>query len=603
MNLMARAKREFIFLKRLLRLLKRVKTVDPASSNLVCDDFEAVADRFADQPAILFEGKTLTYAELDGMANRFAHWARARGLKAGDTVALLMPNRPEYIAIWLGLNKLGVVTALINNSLTGSGLAHCINISGASLTLVDTSTQGAFTDIEATLSRHQGLWSLDLPKEEETNSLHSLSHAIKGQSSVRPDKVHRAHLKAHDPAMYIYTSGTTGLPKAAKITNARAQLYMKAFAGLTHMKPGERLYNTLPLYHSTGGLCGTGAALLNGASMVIKRRFSASAFWHDVRTLDCTHIVYIGELCRYLINSPPSPDPADETKHKIKMAFGNGMRPEVWDEFKKRFNVPIIVEFYGSTEGNVSLFNLDGHSGAIGRAPAYLRSSFNIRLVKFDIESELPERRANGLCIECKPGEIGEAIGAIGTDARHAYTGYADKAASEKKILHDVFKPGDAWFRTGDLMKMDRDGYIYFVDRIGDTFRFKGENVSTSEVSECCARAQGVDEAIVYGVPVPHYDGKAGMVSLIVDDSFSIEAFGHHVHTNLPVYARPRFVRLLQHVETTGTFKYKKMDLVIAGFDPAKTDDPLYVMKMDATDYTPITEACMQLIESGQYRM
>ena len=238
-----------------------------------------------------------------------------------------------------------------------------------------------------------------------------------------------------------------------------------------------------------------------------------------------------------------------------------------------------------------------------GKLPAYLRNAFNIRLVQFDVESETPVRGPNGLCIECKPGEVGEAIGAIGTDARHFYTGYADKAASEKKVMRDVFKKGDAWFRSGDLMKMDKDGYIYFVDRIGDTFRFKGENVSTSEVGECCARAEGVDEAIVYGVPVPHYDGKAGMVALITGEGFSIDAFAQHVNSHLPVYARPRFVRLLQNAETTGTFKYKKMDLVLAGFDPAKVSDPLYVMKMDDSGYKPLTAECLSLIESGQYRM
>ncbi|UDF04359.1 long-chain-acyl-CoA synthetase [Asticcacaulis sp. AND118] len=603
MNLIDRARREFIFLKRLLRLLRHIREVDSKSPVLVCDDLEASVDRHAARIALLFEDKTLTYAEMDVLANRVANWGLSRGLKPGDTVALFLPNRLEYVPIWYGLSKIGVITALINNALTGQGLAHCINISTASLNIVDPATLPAFAEIEPTLTRRQEVFVLDLAQTEETSHHHSLSQALKGASSVRPDRRIRQGLIAHDPALYIYTSGTTGLPKAAKITHARAQLYMKAFRGVSHMTDEDRLYNALPLYHSTGGLCGVGAALLNGGSMVIKRRFSASAFWHDVRSLNCTHIVYIGELCRYLVNAPISPDPDDETKHRLKVAFGNGMRPEVWTEFKTRFKVPVIIEFYGSTEGNVSLFNFDGQAGAIGRAPSYLRNAFNIRLVQFDVEAEAPVRGPDGLCIECKPGEVGEAIGAIGADARHFYTGYADKAASEKKVLHDVFKKGDAWFRSGDLMKMDRDGYIYFVDRIGDTFRFKGENVSTSEVGECCARAEGVDEAIVYGVPVPHYDGKAGMVSLITGEGFSIEAFAQHVNTHLPVFARPRFVRLLQNAETTGTFKYKKMDLVQAGFDPAKVTDPLYVMKMDDTGYKPLTAECMTHIETGQYRM
>ncbi|WAC49383.1 long-chain-acyl-CoA synthetase [Asticcacaulis sp. SL142] len=602
MNLFDGIKREFIFLKRLARLLRRIKPIDPKSRNLVCDDFERVVDSHGGASAIIFDGKSLTYRDLDAMANRYAHWARARGLRIGDTVALLMPNRAEYIAVWMGLNKVGVVTALINNGLTGAGLAHCINISNASHTIVDQSTRHAFEDIASQLSHHQTEWVLGMDKDHETESVRSLDHALRGVSSVRPDRQIRQDMTAHDTALYIYTSGTTGLPKAAKISNSRAQLYMQAFAGISRMKEGERIYITLPLYHSTGGLCGVGSALMNGAAIVLKSRFSATQFWSDIRTYNCQYFVYIGELCRYLVNHQ-SPNPEDETRHSLKMVFGNGMRPDVWKTFKARFRIPVIIEFYGSTEGNVSLFNFDGQAGAIGRAPPYLRSAFNIRLVKFDVEQELPERNAKGLCIECKPDEIGEAIGIIGQDARHSYSGYADKAASEKKILRDVFKKGDMWFRTGDLMKQDKDGYLYFVDRIGDTFRFKGENVSTSEVGEVCAGAAGVDEAIVYGVEVPHYDGKAGMVALIVRDSFKIEDFCQHVLAGLPTYARPRFVRLLQQAETTGTFKYKKMDLVKAGFEPAAVSDPLFVMKEDGGVYEPFDAACYGRLISGSYRL
>ena len=598
----ANIKRDLTFLKRLLRILRRINRISPDSSDLVCDDFEAVADRYPTRPAIGFEGKTVTYQQLDTLANRYAHWARQRGLKAGDTVALFMPNRIDYIAIWLGLNKIGVITALINNSLSGAGLAHCINISMASLTLVDTTTRAAFDEIEGQIERFQTLWVLDLPREDESEHCRSLDTALKGASTVRPDRALRAGLTAGSVALYIYTSGTTGLPKAAKISNARAQLYMQAFAGLSHMKPEDKLYCVLPLYHATGGLCGVGAALMNGAEVVLKRRFSASQFWSDVRKEGVTHIVYIGELCRYLVNSPPAPNPDDETKHKVRMAFGNGMRPEVWDHFKRRFKIPAIVEFYGSTEGNVSLFNLDGQPGAVGRVPKILRSKFNVRLVRFDVETEMPIRGMNGLCQECKPGEIGEAIGIIGHDVRHSYSGYADKAATQKKILTDVLKKGDAWFRTGDLMRQDKHGYLYFVDRIGDTFRWKGENVSTSEVAEYCASAPGVEEAIVYGVPVANHDGKAGMVALITREGFDLAAFKAHVDSHLPDFARPRFVRLLSEVETTGTFKYKKMDLVSEGFDLKRVRDPMFVCAHNGA-YEPLTADLLDAIDAGRLRL
>ncbi len=601
MSFVGNIKRDATFLKRLIRILRRINSVSPDAPNLICDDFEKCADTFPTQVALMFESKSLTYQQMDTMANRYAHWGRQRGLKAGDTVALFMPNRLEYLPIWLGLNKLGVVTALINNSLTGAGLVHCINISVASLTLVDTTTMGAFQEVQGQFERQQALWVLDLPREQESDNCRSLDAATKGVSSVRPDRTPRADLKASAVALYIYTSGTTGMPKAAKISNARAQMYMKAFAGLTHMKPGDRVYCVLPLYHATAGLCAAGAALMNGAALVLKRRFSASQFWSDVRSQNITHLVYIGELCRYLVNSPPAPNPDDETKHKVRMAFGNGMRPEVWDHFKTRFKIPSIVEFYGSTEGNVSLFNLDGQPGAIGRVPKIIRDKFNVRLVKFDVESEMPERGMNGLCLECRPGEIGEAIGQIAHDARHAYSGYADKAASQKKILTDVFKKGDAWFRTGDLMKQDKYGYLYFVDRIGDTFRWKGENVSTSEVAEHCASAPGVEEAIIYGVPVTGHDGKAGMAALITREGFDLKAFKQHIDDRLPVWSRPRFVRLLQEVETTGTFKYKKMDLIKEGFDLAQVKDPLFILCEEG--YQPLTQDMLDRIGSGDLRL
>jgi fatty-acyl-CoA synthase len=309
--------------------------------------------------------------------------------------------------------------------------------------------------------------------------------------------------------------------------------------------------------------------------------------------------VYIGELCRYLVNQPPSDD---ETRHKIRLAFGNGLRPDIWHVMKQRFRIPDILEFYGSTEGNVSLFNFDGREGAIGRAPKWLRSRFNVRLIQFDVEAEKPLRGPDGFCIECGPGQIGECIGKVGHDARSEYTGYVDKAASEKKVLRDVFEKGDAWFATGDLMKMDADGYLYFVDRIGDTFRWKGENVSTNEVAERLQAAPGVKEANVYGVTVDGADGRAGMAGLVVDADFDIKAFGAHVAAELPTFAQPLFVRILPAIETTGTFKARKMDLVADGYDPAKIKGPLYFH--DARrGYVKVTKAVFEKIAAGTVKV
>ena len=598
MGLIARLKREMRFMRKLRRLMKRIKPVDPKSSNLVCDDFEHAVDQWPNNVAVVFEERQVTYRDLDQMANRYAHWAKGRGLRRGDTVALFMPNRIEYLAIWLGFSKVGVATALVNNNLTGPALAHSLAISGAAHVLADFTTFEAVEDVRSALPRTVMLWVLGLRGDDETSDRRGLDAAVKGVSSVRPDKSVREGLHASDTALYIYTSGTTGLPKAARITHARAQMYMLAFAGATEATDKDRVYCVLPLYHSTGGLCGVGAALMNGATLVLKRRFSASQFWGDVNQHGCTMFVYIGELCRYLMNQPEG---EGERGHKLRLAFGNGLRPEVWKEFQARFAIPEILEFYGSTEGNVSLFNFDSRPGAIGRVPGYLKKRFNVRLVKLDPETEEPVRTGAGLCVECRPGEIGEAIGLIGADARHAYSGYADKAASEKKVLRDVFAKDDAWFRTGDLMRQDAEGYFYFVDRIGDTFRWKGENVSTTEVAERLAGAPGVLEVTVYGVPVADLEGKAGMASLVVGPEFDIARFAEHVDRELPPYARPCFVRLQKDLSTTGTFKYRKVDLVADGFDPKKTKDPMYFRDGDK-GYVKITARNFAKLESGGVR-
>ncbi|WP_304188100.1 long-chain-acyl-CoA synthetase [Phenylobacterium aquaticum] len=595
MRLKAQLEREWRFLKGLNRTLKRVKTIAPDSPNLLCDDLQAAVTAWRDRPALTFEGKTISYGEMDAIANRYAHWAKSLNLRRGQTVALFMPNRLEYFPIWYGLSKVGVITALINNQLAGAPLLHCLNISGASHVIVDAETSPVFEGVKSQTERHMQQWVLGAAHGDQRD----LVQALKSCSQLPPDRSVREDMTARDTCLFIYTSGTTGLPKAARITHLRAQLYMRGFAGSTGATDKDRVYVTLPLYHATGGLCGLGAALLNGGSAVIRKKFSASHFWEEVAAEGCTMFVYIGELGRYLVNGPPG---AADTAHKVRLAFGNGLRADVWAELQQRFHIPEVLEFYGSTEGNVSMFNFDGRVGAIGRAPKWLRNRFNIRLVQFDVEAEAPVRSVSGFCVECGPGQIGECLGKIGGDARSEYSGYVDKAASDKKILRDVFEKGDAWFRTGDLMKTDIDGYFYFVDRIGDTFRWKGENVSTSEVAERLSAVPGVAEANIYGVEVPETDGKAGMAGLVVDEAFDLKAFGDHVARELPPYAQPVFLRLLPAIETTGTFKYRKLDLVADGFDPGRIKNPLFY-KDPTKGYVKLTKAGYAKILAGGVKL
>ena len=599
MSLTGAIRREWRFLQGVSRTLWSVREIKPDSKVLVCDDFERAVDEFADHTAMVFEGERYTYRQLDALANRFAAWGDGLGLKHGDTVALLLPNRAEYIPAWMGLAKIGVATALINNNLTGAALAHCLSISNADHVITDTESLEAIDTMRAMLARPLTYWSIDAksPAGEDRRTLDLKDPRI---APERPLASRRLGLTANDVALYIFTSGTTGMPKAAKISHMRAQLYMRSFAAATNAHADDNIYCVLPLYHATGGLCGVGAALLKGGTVVLRRKFSTTHFWDDVADNNCTMFVYIGELCRYLVNAEEHPK---ERAHRLRLGFGNGLRPEVWAEFQRRFNVPRILEFYGSTEGNVSMFNFDGHAGAIGRVPPYLRRNFAVRLVKFEVEAEMPVRDENGMCVLADLGEPGEAVGLIKNDARHNYTGYADKAASEKKILRDVIEKGDAWFRTGDLMRQDKDGYFYFVDRIGDTFRWKGENVSTTEVAQVIARFKGVEEVNVYGVSVGKLDGRAGMAAIAPGEGFELGGLRGFLARELPAYARPIFIRIQPAIETTGTFKYRKVDLVRDGFDPHKCEHEIWFDHPERHEYVRVTPELYDQIQAGGFKL
>jgi fatty-acyl-CoA synthase len=342
--------------------------------------------------------------------------------------------------------------------------------------------------------------------------------------------------------------------------------------------------------------------LCAGASVVIAEKFSASDFWDDVVRFDCTVFQYIGELCRYLLKAPSSERAA---RHRLRLAVGNGLRGDIWEVFASRFAIPQILEFYAATEGNFSLFNIEGKPGAIGRIPPVLAHRFPASIVKVDADSGSPLRTDAGLCIACVPGETGEAVGRIGSADRDGapFEGYTDPAETEKKILHDVFTKGDAWFRTGDLMLRDEQGYLHFVDRVGDTFRWKGENVATSEVNDAIRDCPGVLDASTYGVAMSGADGRAGMAALVVDRAFDFGILSEHLSYRLPRYAVPAFVRLCRALEATDTFKQKKQRLISEGFDPSVVDDPLFLRDPVTGDYRSIDRAVYARIIAGEIRL
>jgi fatty-acyl-CoA synthase len=556
-----------------------------------------LADAHGDAPALLSDGESLSYRGLAARANRYARWALAQGLAKGDTIGLLMPNRPDYMAAWLGITRVGGVVALLNTNLTGRALAHGIEIVAPRHLIVAAELAGAFAGALPHLSLRPALWALG----DADMDFAPLDGDLARHAGARLDRSERRMVTIEDTALHIYTSGTTGLPKAAKVSHARVMMWSHWFAGMMDTRPADRMYDCLPMYHSVGGVVATGAMLVTGGSVVIRDKFSARQFWDDVVRQDCTLVQYIGELCRYLANAPPHPL---ETRHRLRLACGNGLRPDVWERFKSRFAIPQILEFYAATEGNLSLYNAEQKPGAIGRVPPFLAHRFPAAIVKSDLASGEPLRNEKGFCIPCAHDEAGEALGRIETrNPGSRFDGYTDARASEKKILRDVFKLGDAWFRTGDLMRKDQQGYFYFVDRIGDTFRWKGENVATSEVREAIARCPGVVDAEVYGVAVPATDGRAGMAALVVTEGFDLDALRRHVAACLPGYARPVFLRICAELATTTTFKHKKDELVRAGCDPAATTDAIWFNDPQRQAFVPMDSALYARIQAGQVRL
>jgi len=584
----------------------------------VADRLEERARAHGDRPFLVYEDREVSYAALDAGANRVAHWAAARGLRRGDAVALLMENRPEYVQTWAGLAKLGVVTALVNTHVSGRALDHALRAAGARHLVVGGECLPALAGASPEVLGALEIWTwpdppgpsapsdpaeASLPRLPEARELSSL---LSEAPADVPDPRLREGLRTGHELFYIYTSGTTGPPKAARFSHQRFLASSDVFARAAGTRPDDVEYLALPLYHTAGGVVALGRALAAGATVALARRFRASRFWDDVRRHRATSFQYIGELCRYLLAQPPREDDAD---NPIRVAVGNGLRPDVWRPFQERFAIERIVEFYGATEANTALINLEGRVGAVGRVP--FRALSNARIVRFDVETESHPRDARGFCIECAPGEPGELLGEVprGRLAPQGhFEGYTSPEASERKILRDVFREGDAWFRSGDLLYRDEDGYYYFVDRIGDTFRWKGENVSTQEVAEILSGFPGLGMVLVYGVVVPGHEGRAGMLAFAPasegreDADLDGRALYGFVEEHLPRYAAPVFVRALPRAPVTGTFKLRKVDLQREGWDPESVRDPLWVRDDAAKAYVPLTARVAEEIRAGARR-
>jgi fatty-acyl-CoA synthase len=579
-----------------LRALALTGRLDAAPARTLPVVIDELAVRFGDAPALLSERETLTFVGLADRARCYARWALDLGLGRGDVVALLMPNRPEYMAIWLGLSRLGVTTALINTQLRGPSLVHSLNVAGARHIIVDAVLADGLAEIAADLDAATTIWAHGAAR----TAWRRIDHVADAYPAEALAVVGAPRVTLSDRALLIYTSGTTGLPKAANVSHHRLMSWSHWFAGLIDIQPTDRLYDCLPMCHSAGGVAAIGAALVGGASVVVAEKFSASRFWDDIARWDCTLFQYIGELCRYLLAAPPHPM---ERAHRLRLCCGNGLPGDVWEAFQDRFAIPRILEFYAATEGNFSLYNVEGKPGAIGRLPSFLSHRFPAAIVRFDPETGAPARDAAGFCIPCARGEPGEAIGRVSSAGAARFEGYTDAAASGAKLLRDVFIPGDAWVRTGDLMYTDEQGFYYFVDRIGDTFRWKGENVATAEVAAALRDFAGVLQACVYGVEVPSASGKAGMAALVAEPGLDFAALRAHLVRRLPDYARPLFLRLVESLDVTETFKPRKQALAAEGWDPSRVMDALFVDDRASGAYVTLDDARVAGLRDGKFRV
>lgn len=551
--------------------------------------------RLRDRPALLSDRECFTYAQLAGRARQYSRWALAEGVGKGEVVGLLMPNRPEYLAIWLGITRVGGVVALLNTNLAGQSLARCIQAAAAKRLIVAAELSAALDTALPHFAEPPQVWF--------HGGRGGLDEQIERLADAPLETGELPEITIDDRALCIYTSGSTGMPKAANVSHARVMQWGLWFAGLMDAQPSDRLYNCLPMYHSVGGVLAPGAILAAGGALVVRDKFSASQFWSDIIRWECTAFQYIGELCRYLLHRPYV---EHEAAHRLRLACGNGLAANVWEEFQDRFHIPQILEFYAATEGGVSLFNVQGKPGAIGQVPSYLKHRFAPALVAFDFDTGEPIRNEHGYCIRCGVNEPGEAISKVQSDPASAgsrFEGYTNAADTEKRILRDVFAAGDAWIRTGDLMRQDEKGYFYFVDRVGDTFRWKGENVATSEVAQELSAFEGVLHASVYGVAIPGTEGRGGMAAIVCEGPLDLGALHRHLAERLPAYACPLFLRLCPQAELTGTFKYAKGDLVRQGFNPQHCVDPLYFNHPEANAYVALDPPLYDSILAGAIRL
>ncbi|RWS29198.1 Long-chain fatty acid transport protein 1-like protein [Leptotrombidium deliense] len=552
--------------------------------------------------AISYKDEEWTYEELDTFSNKVANVLLNCGLKVGDEISLFMTPKPEYVGFWLGAAKTGIITALINTNQKDETLLHSITTVNSKAVIFGNELQQSIKQIYETIRENKNIQLFCYGDfDSKTLPVKNMNRLIEDSSD--DDPVHLDNGKFTDRLFYVYTSGTTGMPKAVIIKHSRYLYLSSVVRNLLLLRDDDVVYTVIPLYHMAGGCIGTGLCLVWGNSIVIRSSFSASNFWKDCVKYKCTIAQYVGELCRYLLLQPKS---EFDSTHKVRLMFGNGLRPNIWKEFQERFQIETIGEFYGASEGNSNVINMDNTVGSCGFISQLLPGRitdffFPVSLIRVNEETGEAIRGPDGLCVRCQPNQCGEFIGKIvKEDPTREFDGYLNTEATNKKIIRDVYRKGDMYFRSGDLLYLDQFGYVFFKDRTGDTYRWKGENVSTTEVEEVISKIIKHRDCIVYGVEIPGCEGRAGMVAIAGDTTVEMDKLYIKLGNKLPKYAIPVFVRLTEKIELTGTFKMSKTVLQKQAFNPTITDDQIFVIDTNKNGYVKMDRYLYEDIINSQ---
>jgi fatty-acyl-CoA synthase len=561
----------------------------PDSAESIGYVFQRIAGQSPQRTFVKFEGQSVSYHDANEQVNRYAAVLKRHGVTPGSVVGILMTNRPETLFATLAAVKVGAIAGMLNHHQRGEVLNHSQNLLSSTVFLVGAECREALESLPAGEIAGEVIGVAD--RGTPLDGYPDLDVLAAGESTADP--VETAQIRANAKAFYIFTSGTTGLPKASTMSHLR---WLKAMNGVgrlgVRLHSDDVMYLCLPLYHNNALTVSLSGVLASGATLALSRSFSASRFWDEVIASESTAFCYIGELLRYLLHQPPKPT---DRAHHVRVAVGNGLRPEIWAEFKQRFGIERIAEFYGASEGNLAFINALNIDQTAGTCP------LPFAIAKYDPDSDAPARNKRGRLEKVRIGDVGLLLTKI-TD-RAPFDGYTDTAASEKKVLRDAFAEGDAWFNTGDLVRRQGFGHIAFVDRMGDTFRWKGENVAATEVEAATAVYPDVQSAVVYGVEVPGADGRAGMAAVRMHDGVGFDGVGlaRHLMDELPGYAVPLFIRLVGEFAQTSTFKNRKVELRADGY--ADVADPVFVLTGRERGYVPYYAEYAEDLTSGRIRI